>query len=405
MPRRSARTQAIPVSRREWLASGLAGLGGLATGEVAAQAPGAARPPAREPRNDEISVSRRGQYAKVPLRQESINVSAIQSRVRAVDGNNPAPGVKENLAHVLRLIDYAQNMPEEWGAERVWGARQDLVCLHEFPVQGWAPWSRAQVLRVAFDIPGPESEAIGQKAKKHNCYVAFGCYARDKEWPDHVINMSVIVGPTGEVVSKQWKNRNILGMFGEVALFGTTVYDVLDRYVEMYGWDATLPVARTDIGNLAMTAVGNEPALYQCLALKGTEMLILTVTGGSNGERALETARANRIYCVGVGNSVSPGNPGFPESAGAQDGGTLISDPRGVALARSDNHHEGVITARIPIGDFRQRHRPIELPMAMLLPVYEQYQPTFGPNAFLEYLPRDLMDAGAYVRRRMSGRP
>src|SRR5690606_3049760 len=127
------------------------------------------------------------------------------------------------------------------------------------------------------------------------------------------INMSVIMGPDGNIVSKQWKARNILGLFGEGALIGTTVYDVLDRYVEMYGWDAVLPVARTDIGNIAMTAVGIEPLLYQCLALKGAEILIMTVTGGSNAESARATARANRIYTVGVGNSVSPDNPGFLE--------------------------------------------------------------------------------------------
>jgi hypothetical protein len=216
--------------------------------------------------------------------------------------------------------------------------------------------------------------------------------------------MSVIVGPTGEIVSKQWKARNILGLFGEGALIGTTVYDVLDRYVEMYGWDATMPVARTDIGNIAMTAVGGEPLLYQCLALKGAEIMILTVTGGNNPESAMAAARASRVYTVGVGNSVSPDNPGFAEAAGSEDEGTIIADPRGVPLARSANHHEDFVSARVPIADFRKTRRFPEYPMALFLPVLQQYEPKFGPNTFLAKLPKDYREAGEIVRARMNAK-
>lgn len=34
----------------------------------------------------------------------------------------------------------------------------------------------------------------------------------------------------------RWKARNILGSFGGIGLIGTTLYNVLDRLVEMYGW-------------------------------------------------------------------------------------------------------------------------------------------------------------------------
>jgi predicted amidohydrolase len=311
--------------------------------------------------------------------------------------------MRANMDHVLKLIDIAQGAVDEWGRERRWGGRQDLVCMHEFPIQGFQPWTRTELNKVALDLPGPESEAIGKRAKEFNCYIAFGCYARDPDWPRHVINMSVIVGPGGEIVAKQWKARNILGLFGDSALIGTTVYDVLDRYVEMYGWDATLPVARTDIGNLAMTAVGVEPILYQCLALKGVEVLIMSVTGGSNRDSAIATARANHIYTVGVGNSVSPDNTGFPDAAGAGTEGTVIVDPRGTVIGSTSNPHEDVAYARVPIGDFRETRRFPEIPIALLLPVLQQYQPKFQPNAFLDKLPETYKEAGELVRQRMQG--
>jgi len=348
------------------------------------------------------SVAQRGAYEKVPLKQDFVNVAAIQSQLYSIDLRDRVATNKRNLQRVLRLIDLAQNSPEEWNGERRWGSKVDLICMHEFPIQGFQPWTRKELNQIAYELPGPESEAIGERAKRYGCYISFGCYAKDKDWPDHVINMSVLVGPDGKIVSKQWKARNILGLFGDGALIGTTVYDVLDRYVEMYGWDAVLPVARTDIGNIAITAVGAEPMLYTCLGLKGAEILVLSVTGGSNSESAIQTARANRLYTLGVGNAVSPNNIGFPESSGTRDEGTVIVDPRGTVLAKTDNHHEDIITARIPIADFRKTRRVQELPMALMLPVFQQYQPTFQPNAFMDKLPATYQEAGEIVRKRMS---
>jgi predicted amidohydrolase len=350
-----------------------------------------------------ISVAKRGVYDTVPLKQDFVNVAAVQSQLFSIDLRDRKASLKRNMDRVLRLIDLTQNSPEEWNGERRWGSKVDLICMHEFPIQGWQPWNRKELQQIAFDLPGPESEAIGERAKRYGCYIAYGCYAREKDWPEHIINMSVLVGPDGKIVSKQWKARNILGLFGDQALIGTTIYDVLDRYVEMYGWDATLPVARTDIGNIAITAVGVEPMLYTALALKGAEILVLSVTGGSNNQSAIQTARTNRIYTVGVGNAVSPGNIGFPESSGTRDEGTVIVDPRGVSLATTSNHHEDVITARVPMADFRKTRRMPEVPMALLLPVFQQYEPVFKPNAFAGSLPASYKEAGDLVRSRMGG--
>ncbi len=383
-------------------------LTGVAAASVAAATTTArADNPAPSPtaKNDtvgSVSVAQRGAYEKVALKQDFVNVAAIQSQLYSIDLRDKAATNKRNLQRVLRLIDLAQNSPEEWNGERRWGSKVDLICMHEFPIQGFQPWTRKELNQIAYELPGPESEAIGERAKRYGCYISFGCYAKDKDWPDHVINMSVLVGPDGKIVSKQWKARNILGLFGDGALIGTTVYDVLDRYVEMYGWDAVLPVARTDIGNIAITAVGAEPMLYTCLGLKGAEILVLSVTGGSNAESAIQTARANRLYTLGVGNAVSPNNIGFPESSGTRDEGTVIVDPRGTVLAKTDNHHEDIITARIPIADFRKTRRVQELPMALMLPVFQQYQPTFQPNAFMDKLPATYQEAGEIVRKRMS---
>lgn len=387
-------------------AAGLAAASGAALSQSGENNPSPRLEPHSEATPDpmaEISVARNGRYETTELRQRSIGVAAVQSRVKTLDLKNHKRSLREGMDHFLKLIDLAQGSPEEWGFERRWGFKKDLICFHEFPIQGWNPWNRKELDRVAFELPGPESEAIGERAKRYDCYISWGCYAKDPEWPDHIINMSVLTGPDGTIVSKQWKARNILGLFGSGALIGSTAYNTLDRFVEMYGWDATLPVARTDIGNIAITAVGLEPMLYQCLSLKGTELLVMSVTGGSNADSAMQAARTSRIYTVGVGNSVSPDNIGFMDAAGGATEGTVIVDPRGMAIGKTSNPHEDMASSRVPIQEFRDTRRFREVPVALLLPVLQQYEPAFKPGAFLEDLPETYEEAGEAIMRRMRG--
>ncbi len=44
-----------------------------------------------------------------------------------------------------------------------------------------------------------------------------------------------------------------------------------------------------------------------------------------------------------------------------------------------------------------------EVPIALLRPVLDQYEPVFQPNAFLETLPETYKDAGTLLRKRMQG--
>ena len=214
MPRKKDSAPADRVRRQFLQGAGLAGLAGAGLAGTGFPARGDVGSPEAGGKSA-VAVAKRGVYVTAPLRQESISVSALQSRVRSVDIRNLAATMQANLDHVLRLIDLAQGSPEEWGGEQRWGGRQDLICLHEFPIQGFQPWTRKELQRVAIELPGPETAAIGARAKRYNCYIAFGCYAKLKDWPGHVINMSVIVGPAGEIVATQWKSRNALGLFGD----------------------------------------------------------------------------------------------------------------------------------------------------------------------------------------------
>ena len=103
------KSTAHPVTRRDLLAgTGVASLGMLAAPGALAREAATGSGPA-----DAVSVMKKGIYATVPLRQDSINVSALQSRLMSIDLKNRDATLKRNLAHVVKLIDYAQSAAPE----------------------------------------------------------------------------------------------------------------------------------------------------------------------------------------------------------------------------------------------------------------------------------------------------
>jgi predicted amidohydrolase len=372
------------LSRRGFLSTGVltgaaaavGGLGAVAATPAWSQGEGTA----------ELSVRPDGTYDTVPLRKSTIELGVVQSRVRGVDAANARVGLKDNLSHMLELID----------ASFHFGGKPDILFFHEFPLTGWNTWTRAEILRFAPEIPGEESEAIGAKANEHGCYIVFGSYAQDRDWPDHVLSLTTIVGPDGQIVDRHWKARNIKGVFHGIELFTTTVYDVLDRYVEMYGLDAVIPVSRTDVGNIATSSIQLEPELFRAFAIKGTEIMLRTATGGFNRVDVQACAMYNRFYSAIVNNSVSPGNPGFFASS-ATTGGSTVFGPRGEVLAEAGTQAETIVRARIPIAEFRKEHRQPFVHMDLYRPVFDAYRNAYGPNLFDSYLPTDLYDAKRFL--------
>ena len=222
---------------------------------------------------------------------------------------------------------------------------------------------------------------------------------KDKDWPGHNLSITTIIGDQGEVLARHWKARNIKGVFQagdrSIELMTTTIYNVLDEYVEMYGEDEVISVTRTKFGNISTTAVQREPELIRAYALKGCELMLRTATGGFNHLDVRSGALHNGIYSALVNNAHSPGTRGvFGDTGG---GGSGIWGPRGEALAEARSGFEQPIAATIPLAAYRARNRIPDVHWDLYRPVYDRYVPKFGPNLFSDYLPTDLDDAGRYL--------
>ncbi len=387
MMSRKTRDLDTRAARRDFLKRCAAGATATAAAGLTAPASaGRDAPAAAEPATRPL-VRADGTYEAVPLRKERIAASVVQGRLLAVDPDNAREGLRANVEHMCDQLD----------ATHGYFGRKDLVAFHGFALQGWDRWDRTALSRVTIEVEGPEVERLGQKAREYGCYVAFGAYVRDRDWPGHLLEQYLLLSPQGQVVARHWKAFHTRNQVEGSDYFVTSVYDVLDEYVERYGQDAVIPVARTDIGNICMSSILREPELIRCMALKGAEIVIRSGLGGYSRYDGELTSRVNRLYTLYASNALSPGNKGyFPDNG--MLGRSAIFGLRGEVLDDCDVH-ETAISATLEIDERRRRPTIPDIPMAIYGPVLSQYVSRFAPNTYAERIPDSISDAATVVQK------
>ena len=374
-------TDETRISRRSLIAAGAGLSAALAAPATMARAADAPPRPARP-----LTMRDDGGYETVPLAKDAWTLGVVQSRVLAVDAANPAKGRAANVQHMCDLIDYASGF----------SGKKDLLFFHEFPITGYNyKWTLEEARRVAIELPGEETEALAKKARQYGSWLVFGSYVRDPDWPQNLLSITTIMNDKGEIVDRQWKARNIKGVFFGFELFTTTIYDVLDRYIEMYGVDRVVPIARTPLGNIATSSVQREPELFRAMAMKGAEVILRTATGGFSPADVAATAMYNSVYCAVSNNAASPNNGLYFDDAGG--GNSAIYDPMGESVASAPTAFETLVSTRIPIKDFRARHRQPIVHTDLVMPVFEAYRSKYPPSLFGKYQPTSIQDAGRYL--------
>ena len=214
------------------------------------------------------------------------------------------------------------------------------------------------------DVPGPESQRLGEIAKRYSTYIAFQCKAR---WPeimkDRYFNMMFLIDPNGEVVHRAVKNHIWCRERS------CTPHDIYDRWVEVFGdgIDAFYPVYKNDdIGNIGLICCsdGEYPEAVRALALQGAEIiyrpseaLLMTGTGaGRGGSWMIQNqghAEFNSLYmvCPNIGPVYFHPKTEFPVNISG--GNSHIVDYRGEIMAHQNNNFNTFVGAIIDIEALR----------------------------------------------------
>lgn len=209
------------------------------------------------------------------------------------------------------------------------------------------------------DIPGEETEFLGNIAKHYKTYIIAQCKAR---WPevmkDRFFNTAFIIDPNGRIVHKYAKNH----VFARER--SCMPHDVYDIWVKKFGddIDAFYPVLKTDdIGNIG-TMVCNDgmyPEAGRALAFNGAEVIYRPsmaqpITG--NGLWELQN-RAHAMFnnCYVIAPNIGPYylHPGFEHPFDVAGGNAHIVDYQGNLISFSASGTDTVIAAIVDIEQLR----------------------------------------------------
>ena len=303
-------------------------------------------------------VNADGSYPGVPLAKDVITLKVVQSGITSLsDYPTPQEGLEQNLQRMIDLADVACNE----------GESPDILLYHEFPLTGYFSGSRTEKLEFALTIPGPETDRLGQVARDCSTYIIFGSYAVDPAWPRHILSINTVISPQGEVVKTFWKTRNIKRIYDGREISTTTIEAVRDKYRAMYGIEEEFPVLRTEFGNIAVSTVQLDPFVFAAFAMRGTEIMLRTATLYSEGDVVL-MARINDFYSA-------MSNIALPKGMRYSGGNSIIVAPDGKLLAREPGtDNDSVISAQIPIAEFRAGRKIPQYTVDIVRPVFDQYQ-------------------------------
>ncbi|MCB2107940.1 MAG: hypothetical protein KDE14_09585, partial [Rhodobacteraceae bacterium] len=298
-----------------------------------------------------------GTYPTAPLEKDVVVVKVVQN---APINLQKAPTIAEGLAtNVERMAHWIDRACKE-------GKKPDFILFNEFPLTGYSSGTRAEKLKFTIQIPGPETDRIGELAKACDTYIVFGSYATDPDWPGHILSLNPVIGRDGKVKKVYWKSRNVLRLGDEIPT--TTVENVRDKFRAKYGIEEEFPVMMTEFGNIAVSTVQMDPFVFAAYSMRGVEIMLRTATLFSKVD-VQGAAYYNNFYSA-MSNITFPPESGIPASLG---GGSLIVDNRGKILAEDPSNNEAFIEAEIPIAKFREGRKIPRYAMEVTKPVFEQY--------------------------------
>ena len=308
---------------------------------------------------------------------------ALQLTCRAVNDCGHAQAAK------AKITDSIDRIARQVAASKAFiGNSLKLVvlpeyCLTSYP-QGESIERWQEIGCIAED--GPEHDALAKIAAEQGVYLSANVYEIDANFPTLYFQSSCIYSDTGNLVLRY---RRLISMFAP------TPYDVLDRYLELYGRDSLFPVVDTPLGKLG--AVASEeiifPEVTRALALKGTEVIchssseiaspLLTPKNAAKIARSVE----NQLYLVSA-NSAGIEGIDLPNQSVEQ--GSKVVDYEGRVLAEAASGESITAHADVHIDALREKRRRTGLfqvfsrqRLALFTHVYRDNE-VYPPNTMLD---------------------
>ncbi len=253
---------------------------------------------------------------------------AMQTKCYAV---NKYPNRKDAYARMRKTLDELHK--QIFAAKKFLGDSLKLVVLPEYFMTGFPMRESLKEWRSKCVIKGDDDlfSVIGEIAKSTDVFISGNYYESDDHFSHLYFQSSFIVDDSGNKVLNYRRLNSV---------YTPTPHDVLDKYVEVYGYESLFPVADTSIGRLA--CIASEEILYpevaRCLMMRGAEVICHSSSeiGSPRPTKKVisKQARAIENICYVV-SANSAGIADVPILENSTDGGSQIVHYEGHVLAET----------------------------------------------------------------------
>jgi predicted amidohydrolase len=269
------------------------------------------------------------------------------------------------------------------------GGRQLVLfpefCLTGFPLgESAAEW----IEKACIEIPGPVTERLQREAQALKIWVGANSYERDPTWPGRYFNCSYLISPAGDVVLKYRRINTVQT---------GSPHDFMDKYLARYGIEGTFPVAKTDLGNIAMMPCGEimYPEAARMFMFRGAEVLLHpTSDHGAADKWSWESAKKvraseNMMYLISANQT---GQIGGALPQGQTAGHSKIFDWDGRILSDTGAPGESTVcSAWIDVEALRRMRSIPGSGNRLLRQRVDMYRPLY--NSMTLYPPNKFADA------------
>jgi predicted amidohydrolase len=255
-----------------------------------------------------------------------------------------------------------------------------LVVLPEYFLTGFPMGETIAQWREKACIPmdGKIYDALGKVARDNKVFLSGNVYETDENFPNLYFQASFILNTEGVLILR-YRRLN--------SMFAPTPHDVLDKYIEIYGYDALFPTVKTEIGTLA--CIASEEILYpeiaRCMMMRGAEIFLHSSSEVSSPlftqKNIAKLARAieNMAYVVSAN---SAGMADSPIPFASTDGHSQIVNYEGMKLCEAATGESMVANATINIEALHHARNRVGMSNFIARQRFELYAKSYAEHHF-----------------------